>query len=1485
MRLTLQQEDIFFEQQLFPGAPIYNIGARIEIKGALDLEAINQAYMHLISQHDIFHSCLTEGSSGPELKVQEEYTPYLQIVDLCTHTNAETEAEARMRKVFMTPFDLSEGEPLHRFGLIRVAEDLHYLFFVCHHIITDGWGTSLMFQRLTELYNDIIATGSVQHRYDYPYTNYVDKDLQYRESESYRDDAAYWREKFVSLPESLIPRKNTDGRWGDHISARKVLNIKREDYDKLNELAKANDASTFHVLLACVYTYLGRIYDNRDFAIGLPVLNRGSRQFKQTVGLFMGVSPLRIAMDFESSFTEIVKQVKNELRKDYRHQSFPLGHIIQQLQLYEQKDRLFNVTFSYEKHDYAHAFHNTNTRVIPFTHESERVALAIYVREFDELEDVKVDLDYNIGYFDEADADMLVRHLGKLLKEVIKDPAKPAYAIDFMDDTELSTLLHVFNDTALIYPEEKTIVDLVYDAAAVYRTSAAIMGPERSYTYEELRQYADTVAAYLQRQYLTGAGTPVGIMMDRSGKMLITMMGILASGAAYIPLDPSFPKERLEYIVEQSGCHLLIADEPYMEVFAGKPALTIIRAEDLHDGAMEQTDLLYKPVSTDLAYIIYTSGSTGQPKGVEISHRSVVNFLTSMRMAPGIAQRDKLLAVTTYSFDISVLEFFLPLVAGATVYIADKGMTSDPEALIQLLEDVKPSIMQATPSLWHMLFVSGWQGDTGLKVLCGGEPLDHATGQKILTRCKELWNMYGPTETTIWSAVKQIKRPEDVDIIGTPIGNTRVYILDDWRQPVPVGAVGEIYIGGAGLAKGYRLRDDLTAERFIQSPFEKGERIYRTGDVGRWLHHGEISFLGRKDNQVKIRGYRVELGEIEKQLLEIEGVSQAVVVARRSDDLRTFLAAFIVSGKAVNDSNLRAALGTKLPEYMIPSAFIAVDVMPATPNGKVDRKALGAMELAGVVSTAAYESPANELERDLQALWEKILGIKTPGVSDNFFSLGGHSLNATQLINDVYQLLGIKLKLRSVFLHPTIRQLAKCLGEQGREGFQPIPTAPAAPSYPLSPNQEGIWMAAQANNGGLAYNMTGIYSVEGPLSVPALEAAIRKVIIRHESLRTGFTEQNGEVKQTILSPDQVSFNISLHHSEVPDLLADALVQYRFELDRPPLIKVDMINAGENRSTLIFVLHHIVADGWSLNVLLNEITGLYHEYDKGKGIELPQLPVQYKDYTMWLLERLKNGQFEKHQQYWSGQFENADSRPILKADKEARVQTSFNGAMVHFEIENVIVSGLTGLASAHNATLFMALLAGMNALFYRESGEQDICIGTPVAGREHPDLGNQIGLYVNTLALRTSFEKDDNFLQLLQKVRTVVLNGFAYQEYPYIAGKRSPFDVLIVLQSKDTAVEDIRGFGDAIIKRRPLTQSVSRFPLVFNFYQRGDALSCEVEYNADLFLPETIEILVARFQQLIGVVIADPGEKLDSLDLLLDFEKAVLTPVVSIDLDL
>jgi surfactin family lipopeptide synthetase A len=1485
MRLTLQQEDIFFDQQLFPGAPIYNIGAKIEIKGALDVEAINQAYIHLISHHDIFHSCLIEGSNGPELKVQEEYTPYLQIMDLSTRANAMEEAETYMHKASTMPFDLSANDPLHRFGLIRVVEDLHYLFFVCHHIITDGWGTSLMFQRLTELYNDIILTGSVQHKYDYPYINYLNKDILYRGSESYQDDAGYWKEKFTSLPESLIPRKSTNERSGGFISARKVLNIKRQDYDKLNELARANDASTFHVLLACIYTYLGRVYDNQDFAIGLPVLNRGSKQFKQTVGLFMGISPLRIAMDLESSFTEIVKQVKNELRKDYRHQSFPLGHIIQQLQLYEQKDRLFNVTFSYEKHDYAHAFHNTNTRVLPFTHGSERVALAIYVREFDEQEDVKVDLDYNIGYFDEADADMLVRRLEKLLKEVINEPAKPAYANDLMDSSELSTLLHAFNDTALIYPAEKTIVDLVYDAAEMYHTSIAIMDRERSYTYQEVKQYADAVAGYLQRQQLAGGGAPVGIMMDRSGKMLITMIGILASGAAYIPLDPSFPKERLEYIVEQSGCQLLVADEQYMEVFTGKPALKIIRAEDLHDRSMEQTDLLHKPVSGDLAYIIYTSGSTGQPKGVEISHRSVVNFLTSMRIAPGITPTDKFLAVTTYSFDISVLEFFLPLVTGATVYIADKGVTSDPEALIHLMGEIKPSIMQATPSLWHMLFVSGWTGDSGLKVLCGGEPLDHAIGQKILANCRELWNMYGPTETTIWSAIKQINRPGDIDVIGKPIGNTTVYILDHWRRPMPIGAVGEIYIGGAGLAKGYRLREDLTTERFIQSPFVKGERIYRTGDVGRWLHHGEIAFLGRKDDQVKIRGYRVELGEIERQLLQIEGVSQAVVVARKSDDLRTFLAAFIVSGETVNDGDVREVLRTKLPEYMIPSAFIAIDEIPVTPNGKVDRKALIAMELAGVVSAATYEAPANGVEKDLQVLWEKILGIRGPGVSDNFFSLGGHSLNATQLINDIYRLFGIKLKLRSVFLNPTIRLLAKCMMEQERGAFQPIPVAPEAQSYPLSPNQEGIWMATQTSNGGLAYNMTGVYSVEGPLSVQALEAAIRMMISRHESLRTGFIEQNGQVNQKILSPDLISFNISVHNSDEQDLLVDALVQYQFELDKPPLIKVDMINVGKDKSILVFVLHHIIADGWSLNVLLNEVTSLYHEYNKDKEYKLPQLPVQYKDYTVWLLDRLKSGQLEKHQQYWLGQFENVDTRPVLKADKEMSVHTSFNGAMVHFEVESAIVSGLTGLASENNATLFMALLAAMNALFYRESGHRDICIGTPVAGREHPYLENQIGLYVNTLALRMTFEKDHNFLQLLQKVRTVVLDGFAHQEYPYISDKRSLFDVLIVLQSRGTDVEDIRGFGDTIIKRRPVAQSVSRFPLVFNFYQREGALSCEAEYNSDLFLPETIQILVARFLKVIAAVIADPEETLDRLDLLLDFEKSVLAPVVSIDLDL
>ncbi|MEM9921776.1 MAG: condensation domain-containing protein, partial [Bacteroidota bacterium] len=697
MKLTLPQQDVYFEQLLYPNDPIYNIGAKIEIKGPLSVELLKAAYVALIDQHDAYRAVFHQKGEAVEMHIQETHQTSLGFVDFSAHQNPEHVAEDFMQKTFLECFDLLGGELLHRFTLVKVREDFHYLFSVYHHIITDGWGTSLMFQRLVKNYNELVESGAIASSYPFSYQTFVAEDQAYHQSDTFQHDKAYWVEKFKHLPDNLFEK--IEGGDALHRSRRAVLMIPRQRYNQMNELASRYRVSSFHLILACLYLYFGRKQQNHDFAIGLPVLNRSKRIYKQTVGLFMGISPLRMQLDMEARFEDLLISIKRQLRQDYRHQRFPLGKLIQELQVFGEKEKLFNITLSYEKQDYSHKFDQTQTRVIPMTHQSERVALALYIREFDASEDVKIDFDYNLNYFDADSIDQVVMHFEHLLKEVLANPERRLREFEYLPSAQRSKLLEGFNQTARRLPTDQTLLDLFESEVQERPHEVAAMDDAQILTYAELDLLSRRVASYLLATFGEEDRSPIALLLDRSVNTLAILLGIFRAGRSYIPLDPNFPQERLNYIVENSQTNLLIREKDYQLV--GMEHLIVVELENmLREISLLDGSLLGRVSPEDTAYIIYTSGSTGQPKGVEIGHRSLLNFLLSMQRQPGMSAKDVLFSVTTYSFDISILEFFTPLISGAAVYIANQKVLSDPSLTIQKLQDVSPSILQATPSFY-----------------------------------------------------------------------------------------------------------------------------------------------------------------------------------------------------------------------------------------------------------------------------------------------------------------------------------------------------------------------------------------------------------------------------------------------------------------------------------------------------------------------------------------------------------------------------------------------------------------------------------------------------------------------------------------------------------------------------------------------------------------------------------------------------------------
>jgi len=815
----------------------------------------------------------------------------------------------------------------------------------------------------------------------------------------------------------------------------------------------------------------------------------------------------------------------------------------------------------------------------------------------------------------------------------------------------------------------------------------------------ELDKRADSLAERLRSQGI-GPESRVGIQMERTPDMVVAILGVLKAGAAYVPLDPSHPQERLNLILDAAQPQTVLTD-------LGGRAPSPAKRGRVGEGAL-------------LAYILFTSGSTGRPKGVQIPQRALVNFLLSMAREPGLTADDVLLAVTTLSFDIAGLELLLPLIVGARVEIATREEASDAELLKQRLAGA--TVMQATPATWRMLLDAGWEGGA-IKALCGGEALPSDLAAKLLPRVGSLWNMYGPTETTVWSAARRVAHEEEGTSIavGGAIANTSLYVLDRRLEPVPVGVPGELCIGGEGLARGYLDAPDLTAERFVPDPFAEG-RMYRTGDLVRWLPDGRIEFLGRIDFQVKVRGFRIELGEIEAALAAHPSVRQAVAGLRGDR-----LVAWVVADA---EADLREHLKGRLPEYMIPSAFVRLDAFPLTPSGKVDRKALPEPELA---TERGYLAPRGPVEELIAGIWSELLGIDRVGSEDSFFELGGHSLLATQLVSRLRRVFGVDLPVRQLFEAPTLARLAERVQAAGRSALPPLVPVPREGELPLSFSQERLWFLDQLEPGSPLYNIPVALRLRGPLQAEALAATFREIVRRHEALRTSFAEVDGRPVQMIqpeaalaIAASDLSHLPAEEREDALARLAEDEARRPFDLRRAPLLRVQSVRLAEDDHAVLVTVHHIVSDGWSMGVLVDEIAALY------SGAALPELPVQYADYAVWQRGWLAGEHLDAELAHWRETLAGASTVLEVPADHPRPAVQGFRGRHLPVALPAALVADLKALALREGSTLFMALLAGFETLLHRYTGQDDFLVGSPVANSSREEVERIIGFFVNIM---------------------------------------------------------------------------------------------------------------------------------------------------------
>ncbi len=1016
-----------------------------------------------------------------------------------------------------------------------------------------------------------------------------------------------------------------------------------------------------------------------------------------------------------------------------------------------------------------------------------------------------------------------------------------------------------------------------------------------SITYAELNARANRLARRL-RAMGVGPEVLVGLFLGRTAEMVVGLLAILKAGGTYVPLDPAYPAERLAFMLDDARASVVLTEEKLRENLPEREArLLCIDVDSAVIDAYSDANLDVEPAAANLAYVIYTSGSTGRPKGVQIPHGALSNLLEAMLALLPISKRDTLLAVTTLSFDIAALEIFLPLIVGARVELVDREVAADGARLAARLDDSRTTFLQATPATWRLLLEADWQGHRAITMLCGGEALPRVLADRLIDKGAALWNVYGPTETTVWSSAWRVEAGEAAISIGSPIANTRFYVLDDQLRPVPIGVVGELFIGGAGLARGYRNRPGLTAERFIPDPFGKleGGRLYRTGDLARWHAERTLECLGRVDHQVKIRGFRVELGEVEAALARHTAVREAVVTARPDPSGEMSMVAYIalrVGPDKTITSELRRWLCRTIPEYMVPSAFVLLDALPRLPNGKVDRQALPEPSRASLAATAEFIPPRGPIEEAIADIWIELLGVESVGAHDSFFERGGHSILAVQLVSRIRRTFDVEPPLSAFIGDPTLSRMADFVEQAIKAGnaasAPPFESVDRDASLPASFAQQRLWFLDQLEPGRALYHIPAAVKLVGSLDISAFERALNDVVCRHEVLRTTLAADGGIPRQVIAASLDVPLTVhdlSGLAAGQRDLQAEKHIREEavrpFDLARGPLIRAAVLRLSEREQIATITMHHAIADGWSMGILVRELSALYQSRLLGQPSSLPELPIQYADFAVWQRSWLAGKVLEAQLEYWTKQLRGVPELE-LPSDRPRPPAASQRGLERSTTVPKTTLEAVRALGRNEGATLYMTLLATFQVLLHRYTGQDDFAVGTPIAGRTRPELEGLIGLFVNTLVMRGDLSGDPGFRELLRRIRRTAIEAYSHQDLPFerivtalhcerVANRSPLVQVMFALQNAPGWTLQTPELSFTPLD---LSNGTSKFDLTLFATEVPEGLRLAMEYSTDLFDAATVDRMLAHYVVLLEEIIAHPDDPIVGLRMLTQQER-------------
>nr|AYN44369.1 nonribosomal peptide synthetase [Cloning vector H69C977B_s26] len=1470
------QESLWFIDALGGDSAAYNVPLVLRLQGTLDGSALARTLQLLVERHEALRSTFHDRGGTPVLRVQAPAASVLVSEDV-----SPALLDARIAEEVAAPFSLTDG-PLFRARHFRLAPDNHVLVLNQHHIIADAWSVGVLLREFCIVYASLVSgTEPALPALPIRYADWAAWQRQRLESGRLDESVAFWREALKDAP-PVLPLPTDHPR-----PERQRFHGKTHGFvldaplgQRLEALSRSSGASLFMTLLGAFAAYLGRISGQEDVVIGSPVANRDRHETEGVVGYFLNTLALRVDLSGDPTFSELLLRVRKTALDAYAHQDVPFEKLVAALELPRglAHNPLFQVMFVLQGQSGGELqLPDVRAEIQAPASSTSKFDLTFFVEPREGA--LACSIEYDTDLFDADRIDRMAAHLGRLLQAIAEEPELHTSELPLLSNEE-RRLYADLNRTERRYTG-RTLPELFERQAQRTPDATAVVGPDgQSISYRELDRRAERVARHL-RQLGAGRERIVGVCIGRSVEMVVALLGVLKAGAAYLPLDPNYPAERLAYIVGDAAPVAILNTGADPIADTRVPRLDVSRV--LNETATPDVPAKEPVQLDDLAYVIYTSGSTGAPKGVLVTHRNLMNLVSWHTEAFGLTAKDRTTQLASTAFDASVWEIWPTLAAGATLHLVPPELSSAPSDLANWLVAQQISISFLPTVVAEAVLALQWPSPCALRfVLTGGDRL-HATPPAGLPF--QLVNNYGPTETTVVATSGTVAPDgkQGLPSIGRPVANARIYILDRQRRPVLPGVIGELYIGGVGVTRGYLNRPDLNVERFVPDPFAgvPEARMYASGDFARFLPDGTIAFHGRADRQVQIRGVRVELGEIEAALAAHPDVTAAAVVSeaqRQNGDVR--LIAFAVSDVVPQPDAavLTQFLATKLPTAILPSRVIVIDRLPLTPNGKVDTAALEAraLEAQPQVASAAPRTPHEEI---LAGIWSAVLGQERVGIHDDFFDLGGHSLKATQVIARTREAFGVDIPVRAIFERRTIAQLAETLSGQGT-AVEPIPHVELTGDTPVAPGQESLWFIDALGGDSAAYNVPLVLRLQGTLDGSALARTLQLLVERHEALRSTFHDRGGTPVLRVQAP-AASVLVS---EDVSPALLDARIAEEvaapFSLTDGPLFRARHFRLAPDNHVLVLNQHHIIADAWSVGVLLREFCIVYASLVSGTEPALPALPIRYADWAAWQRQRLESGRLDESVAFWREALKDAPPVLPLPTDHPRPERQRFHGKTHGFVLDAPLGQRLEALSRSSGASLFMTLLGAFAAYLGRISGQEDVVIGSPVANRDRHETEGVVGYFLNTLALRVDLSGDPTFSELLLRVRKTALDAYAHQDVPFeklVAALELPrglahnplFQVMFVLQGQsggELQLPDVRAEIQAP------ASSTSKFDLTFFVEPREGALACSIEYDTDLFDADRIDRMAAHLGRLLQAIAEEPELHTSELPLLSNEER-------------